>query len=845
VKKGFARTAARIAVAELRAAPGKLAFTVLAVALGGGMLTGVRGLSDSFLKALLLNARDWMAADVQIRLSSPVSPEQRKIVDQLALRGIRSTVVTGTLAMAAPEFEQGVETVAVKAVDPSEYPFYGDLQVEPAAPLRNLLTGDAMICSPELLERFHLKPGDSLVVGGAAFRIAGVLRSEPDRFAVTPVALNRVLVSIAGFERTSLLRFGNRGVYRLLLKLPAALDPAAIRPELEAAFPEAEVTDYRENDPDITNIVEKTTAYLSLISSIGLIVGSLGVAMALYSHIEQRLEMIAMMKVLGGRARQVLLVFGIQTGLIWLVGSGLGLLLGLLMEIALLGLVRRYVPLETGILWNSGFALQSSLAMALCLALATFPVLLRARGVPPLLILRRDMMERGQTRWNRRVDVKSGIALLAGFWLLGSWIARSWSLGGVFVLGGLVACGLCAVASAILLRGLRGALSKLAPMLSATLRQGSANVCRPGNQAGMVVMALGAGVACLFTGYLLEGGMTDRLLEWSPVRDANLFVANIGAKEAQSAGEFLKNQPGVEQTSELAPFVSLRLAAVDGVPVDSLPEEIRKRLYRKNWYATTAGTQPPELKTVSGAWWQPGEREPVIAFSSTTAAWMRVDAGSLLEFSVNGRRLRARVAMLHRSSGAARLRYELTFNPPALDGLPLVFNGGLLVEDKRMDQVKRAITAAYPDVVLVDMSDVRRILDGLVGQAVTVFRFLAFFAIFAGASTLGASVAGTRARRVREMAVFKLLGATPSQVAWIQAVEFSLLGAVAGLLGTMLGAVAALLLLHRVLEAQAGTGTLLAALIAIAATALVANAAGWLANLRILGARPLPVLRED
>ncbi len=827
---------------ELRAAPRKLAFTLLAVGLGTGMLSGVRGLSESFLKALLIHAREWMAADAQIRLSAEPTSEQLRFLKELGRRGVRHTAVLGTLATVAPEFEPGFDTVAVKVVDPAEYPYYGEFQADPPRPLSSLLAADTLVCSPELLEHFHIQPGETLVLGGAPFRIAGVIRFEPDRFAVTPVALNRVILNTEGMERTRLMRFGNRGVFRLLLKLPGSLDPSALRPELERIFPEGEVTDYRQNDPDVTDIVEKVTAYLSLVSSIGLIVGSLGVAMSLYSHIEQRLEMIAVMKTLGGRSTQILTVFGVQAGLVWLGGGGLGLLIGLLLQLSLSHLLRRYIPLETSPAWNGSLVLQSMLATGLCLALATLPVLLRARSIPPALILRRNMAER-RMPLERRTAAGVLLAVVVGFWILGSWISQSWRLGGYFVLGGLMALCVCAAAAQVVIVALRAGYRLLSEQLPVAVRQGWANVYRPGNQAAMVVMGLGAGIACLFASYLMEGGMADRMLEWSPVKNANLFVGNIGPREFDAFEQFLSKQSGV--AAQISPYVSLRIVSVNGVPFAQLPSEVQKPLSGKSWFGTSSDHQPSELRTVEGSWWKPGEDEPRIALSAGTAKWMHVGLGSVLEFSASGRRIRGKVAVLHQSSTSARLRWELTFNARALEGQPVIFNGGLLVDDTRIEELKRRIHAAFPDVVLIDVSYVRQILSGLVDQAVTVFEFLAVCAIVAGAATLGASVTATRARRVNELALFKLLGATPTQVARMQFVEFSILGAASGLLGACCGWILAALLLRHVLAAQARGAVLGAALFATLGAAILVNVVGWLANLRVLSAHPLQVLRED
>src|ERR1019366_6435211 len=118
------------------------------------------------------------------------------------------------------------------------------------------------------------------------------------------------------------------------------------------------------------------------------------------------------------------------------------------------------------------------------------------------------------------------------------------------------------------------------------------------------------------------------------------------------------------------------------------------------------------------------------------------------------------------------------------------------------------------------------------------------FTIVAGAIILASSVAGTRFGRVREVVILKTLGATRRRVAGIFSMEFLVLGAAAGLLGSALATGFTALVVKRLLKADFHFDRA-ADLFSIALTALVAVAAGWLASYRILGQKPLEGLRDE
>ena len=71
-------------------------------------------------------------------------------------------------------------------------------------------------------------------------------------------------------------------------------------------------------------------------------------------------------------------------------------------------------------------------------------------------------------------------------------------------------------------------------------------------------------------------------------------------------------------------------------------------------------------------------------------------------------------------------------------------------------------------------------------------------------------------------------------IASVFSVEFLVLGAVAGFIGALLGTALSAVMLRKVWEAEAKLAILPIG-VAMIGTALIANAAGWLASARLLG----------
>jgi len=179
----------------------------------------------------------------------------------------------------------------------------------------------------------------------------------------------------------------------------------------------------------------------------------------------------------------------------------------------------------------------------------------------------------------------------------------------------------------------------------------------------------------------------------------------------------------------------------------------------------------------------------------------------------------------------------------AAPGFPAAaWHGVVHVPADRMPQVRQALYRAFPTVSTIDMTESTRLLQEWLGAVLFSVRLIAILAMISAMVLLASIVAATRLWRIREIALFKSLGATRFQLIRIYSTEFTMLGGSAGISGALLAW----------LGAQAGDrflGTaypsLLVLLVAPAGAIGIANLAGWLAIWRFVGQRPLDILRHE
>lgn len=850
------RTAANIAWRETRASLTKFLFVILAVAAGVGALCGVQGFSASFNANLLDQSRTIMAADLTARQFVPASEREQSALDALSKRGVEHTLITETISMAssgsAPAGSEDATPVlvAIKAVDPTRYPYYGEVKLDPPLPLAQALAGNKIIAAQDTLLRLNAKVGDSIRIGTGTFQVAAVTITEPDRMSGSMNVGLRLMMSRESMQATGLMGFGSRAAYRYLFHMsPTAPKVEEVRASLREALPDALIADFRQSNPIITRGLDRATTFLSLISLISMIVGAIGVGMAMHVHLQQKMDTIAVLKSLGATSRDVVGIYVLQTLLLGSAGGVLGVVIGKIVERAFPFLISRYFQFDIKPVFSVAASVEGVAVGLLTTLLFTLPPLLAVRKIRPAMILRRDMAEVRGTLTSRlkqsSVSLALGAVIVSGLGLIAGWLAQSARVGGYFAAGLVASLILLALIASGFLRGIRSVV-KNAPFRVPTLaRQGFANLYRQGNQAQAILVALGLGVMFTLTVYLVQRSLVAEIIESAPPGAPNVLFIGITPEQVDPLKALIAQQKGVLAPPEFGPSVPVRIEKINTVSLEELRATTLSRRFRGSRSVMFSAEKPSSLTVIEGAWWNAKESRPVVSIEEEAARTLGIRVGAIIEISGGGINTAAKVVALHRVEqmriGAAN---EFVFNPPALNGMPATFYGGVRMQASEVGALERAAYQAFPTVTVINIVEALAIVQQVVDQVALVIRFLSAFSILAGAIILAASVAGTRFRRMREVVILKTLGATRAAAGRIFSVEFLTLGLVAGVLGALLATIFARVLLARLLDAPFAFD-IWPNVIAVVLTAVLAQAAGWLASFRILRQKPLEVLREE
>ena len=285
--------------------------------------------------------------------------------------------------------------------------------------------------------------------------------------------------------------------------------------------------------------------------------------MAMYAHLQQKMDNIAVMKSLGATSAEIIRIYTIQTLMLGLLGGIAGVLLGRAVEEVFPSLINKIFEIKATTGWHFDAAIQGISVGLLTTLLFTLPPLVAIRKIRPAIILRRGMPDTKLPFRGRIAAVREPV-LLGGIMLLGlggiaAWLAGSARVGGYFA-GGLFfsLIALTAVA-ALLLRALRVFLRRSPVRLPSLVRQGFGNLYRQGNQAQSILVAMGLGVMFTLSVYLIQNSLIDEIIQTAPPGVPNVYLVGVTLEQSAPLKQLIAAQQGVLTAPQLSPSVSARL----------------------------------------------------------------------------------------------------------------------------------------------------------------------------------------------------------------------------------------------------------------------------------------------
>ena len=372
----------------------------------------------------------------------------------------------------------------------------------------------------------------------------------------------------------------------------------------------------------------------------------------------------------------------------------------------------------------------------------------------------------------------------------------------------------------------------------------------PGGLTRDVVLSLGTGLSLLVAVALTDASIVAQLAGRLPDRSPDYFVLDVPKGDyADIVSLVRKEAPGAEL--DAAPMLRGRLVRLGDRSVEQIkaPPEAQWVLSGDRGL-TYSDTVPKGSRVVAGTWWDKDYAgEPLVSFEAELAHKLGVDIGDFITVNVLGRNVTARIANLREVDWESlAINFVMVFSPNTLQGAPtnllatisLPKNTPLAVEAN----VARVLAKSYPAVTSIRVRDAIAAVNAIFAKVMVAVRAAGSVTLIAGALVLAGALATAQRRRILEAVIFKTLGATSRRILAAHFVEYLLLAVVTALFAVLLGALAAWVVVHFVMDVPF-TFSWRAVAMALGLSAGLVVVFGGLGTWQILRTRPVPYLRSE
>jgi putative ABC transport system permease protein len=840
----------RMAVREIRSSWQRLLFFFICIAVGVGAIIALRSVIQSVRAGMAQQAQALIASDIMLTSNRDFTP---KVLDTIAaeeragqISEVSQATEIPTMVRPADPTKPVTRMVELRAVQ-GNFPLYGTLTLASGTYSHEMLLNHGALVRPELLSQLDVHVGDRILIGNVPFEIRGVIASEPGRnlgaFSLGP----RVLIDYAALADTGLLSFGSRSARQMLLRVPApALDPVTTSLRSTFANEFVGVRSYRRSEDQMGENLTRAENYLSLVGLVVLILGGIGVSSVTRVFVQQKLRSIAILKCIGASSREILAVYVTQVVLLGIAGSVLGVAIAaaaIAAVPALVGNIGAVFHVEYGL---TSTAIAQGLAVGLLVSvLFSLVPLLDVRHVKPSLLLRHDIPPLARFDW-----VKWGVTAFVAAALVG---VAAWQAGSVRV-GLMLSAGFVATAFVLQLVGIAlvRAVQPLRYARSFALRQAVLHIVRPGNQARVILLAVGLGTFFILGVRTLQANLLQEFSMQVGDDAPDMFLIDIQEDQKDGLASFVDQQNGSQPPPNIIPVLRARITAVRGREVNlETYEQVRGRGSLSREYTVT---YRPQLNSneeiVSGKWWPqtPSAGEAEVSIEESLQERFRIAVGDEMQFDVLGRTIPARVANIrkvnwrdYRSGG-----FMIVFRPGPFDNAPHSYissvNGPR--DASARARMQAALVAKYPNVSVIDLREVLDTIQTIVDGVTLGVTVVGGLVLLSGMLILVGAVSMTKFQRVYEAAILKTLGASSRLIATMLLLEYGVLGAIAGTVGA-LGAIALSWGVARYALDLTWRPAPAITVVGIVATAVSVAAIGVLASVDVLRHKPLATLRAE
>lgn len=725
------------------------------------------------------------------------------------------------------------------------YPINGEIEDAVGNSLQLFTQGNYVSIIKTLATQFGLAINDSIRIGNQYFTIVGIHEKAPGQTGISATVAPSVFIWLDKLESTGLVRPGSRirKSYYFNISDPKRLEAVykSMKPKVSSQGMRIENLD--DGKERLGRAYSNLFRFLNLAAFIALVLGGVGIGSAIDLFLSEKKKMVAVLKCIGFTYRQVFIVFVLQIVVLGLVGSIVGVGLGLFIQ-QFMPIVFEEILIEEiqqVVHWDLiGISFFIGVVISVLFGLKSLIPLFRAT---PMMALRANLSAQKSTqKFNIYIGGIQLFVLLIITWYLAKDIKMALSFTGLLF------------ALMLVLNGSAEGLRKIARSFvhrfkSFEIRYAINALYRPQNQTVMLISTIGLSIILVLHLFFIRSSLVSAIQLTGDNDRPNLIIFDIDKESVTPIEDFLKSK-NADVFDPLA-IVPMRMYEFKGKGIyiwkeDSL-HDIPKNVFDRE-YRVTEKSEIGENETLLEGEWISTYSEGVIPISieENFSKQAELIIGDRIKFNVFGSILETEIASIRQVDFTQmRESFTLVFPKGALEGAPVMYAVSANISNKdSMSSIQNQLVDQFRNISVIDLDLIFESIGAITSKIELAIQFMFSFSVLTALIVLINSLFLSRYQRLRENAVLRTIGASSGRLTRINVYEFLIVGILAVSMGLILSLLVSWVLMVFVFKVDYNP-EIINAILLVTATLVIIVVMGIINNRSLINASPMSILKGN
>ena len=782
----------KLSIKELRGSFNEFKIVITSIFLGVFIISAVGSLSEN-LKFEINDQRSELLGG-SFELSTTYQKFPQKIKRWLEVNGKISEVIElRTMLSSNKNSIVKRRLVELKAVD-ENWPLVGNISIKPEQSLNQSINNtnfNGVLIDKNVKNQLNLNLGDMLNLGDSKIIIKGILKKEPDRMFSFATFGSRVLLSIKTLQKTNLIIPGSLVKYKIkFIPNEKNINLSYLSKLVEGT--NISIRDVNSNTNNFNNFIERTSLFISMVGLITLLISGIGISNGVKGYIIKKIKNIAILKSLGAKNTQVFLIYLFQVMVIFL----LSIIPALLAGISIPFLLSPIISSELFDTFQARIFLQPiiisfSFGLIVCLLFTIIPIA-RTYEIKPIQLIRYSAHNiHNQNSKNIKIFIIFLICLLCYLTVI---MTNDIKLSVYIFTSIVISFIILSVFTNLYFYILKKINFKIGS-LSELVRK---SIISKNSFSKAIVVSFSIGLSLLISLNIIEESLDNKISKTINQEAPNHFLIDIQPNQIETIKKIASASKDVLFLNS-QPMLRGRITEINDIKVANLKvnKDVQWVLKRDRAFSWT-NERPENSKLIRGEWWEKDYNGPLlVSIGDKIAKGMNLKIGDNIRFNILGRNFEATIFNTREIIWEnMNINFIFVLSESSLTNAPHTWIASTTSDDKEINNgfIEKVVNE-FSNISSISIEESYKAIKSILNLLIIIINSIALITLLSGVIVLAGILDVSKKDKLYEIAIFKILGASPKKISLLWLYEYLIIGLMASLISLLIGCVVSFILL--------------------------------------------------